>query len=176
MLHCPHPDHKDDTPSVKLNQDWWYCHGCGQTGDGYRLLALLTGQSLKSVLQRYQRNDGRKPSREVVKAVGPQALQQRVQREWSSLNRDIFERLHDVFGMWHDDVLFAEMDRMGERLDDIKSWMESSLDYLGEDEPPLVQIRKRLDAVRAEEMKYLEEQDRRLNLGQYRLPDRREEP
>ena len=43
MICCPF--HADRTPSMKLNEDYFYCFGCGATGDVIDLAARLFGLS-----------------------------------------------------------------------------------------------------------------------------------
>lgn len=43
MVCCPF--HADRTPSMKLNEDYFYCFGCGATGDVIDLTARLFGLS-----------------------------------------------------------------------------------------------------------------------------------
>ena len=43
MIRCPF--HADRTPSMKLNEDYFYCFGCGATGDVIDLAARLFGLS-----------------------------------------------------------------------------------------------------------------------------------
>ena len=43
MTRCPF--HKDHTPSMKLNDTYYYCFGCGATGDVIDLTAQLFGLS-----------------------------------------------------------------------------------------------------------------------------------
>ena len=43
MVCCPF--HNDRTPSMKLNEDYFYCFGCGATGDVIDLVARLFGLS-----------------------------------------------------------------------------------------------------------------------------------
>lgn len=43
MVCCPF--HNDRTPSMKLNEDYFYCFGCGAHGDVINLAARLFGLS-----------------------------------------------------------------------------------------------------------------------------------
>ena len=43
MVRCPF--HEDHTPSIKLNDTYYYCFGCGATGDVIDLTAQLFGLS-----------------------------------------------------------------------------------------------------------------------------------
>jgi hypothetical protein len=40
---CRCPFHNDHTPSLKLNEDYYYCFGCGATGDVIDFTARLFG-------------------------------------------------------------------------------------------------------------------------------------
>lgn len=43
LVHCPHPDHDDRTPSASINVDKkvWYCYSCGEGG---HLSGILSGR------------------------------------------------------------------------------------------------------------------------------------
>ena len=43
MVCCPF--HNDRTPSMKLNEDYFYCFGCGATGD-LRLIHIWRGRRI----------------------------------------------------------------------------------------------------------------------------------
>ncbi len=53
---CPLPDHNEKTPSFTVwpAEDRFYCFGCGRSGDGFDLIAHLSGRPLAEVLK--QRN------------------------------------------------------------------------------------------------------------------------
>ena len=48
MICCPF--HNDRTPSMKLNEDYFFCFGCGATGDVIDFTARLFGVSLKDAV------------------------------------------------------------------------------------------------------------------------------
>ena len=50
MVCCPF--HADRTPSMKLNEDYFYCFGCGATGDVIDFTARLFGISLKDAAEK----------------------------------------------------------------------------------------------------------------------------
>ena len=56
MTRCPF--HEDHTPSMKLNDTYYYCFGCGATGDVIDLTAQLFGlssfQAARTSLHRVQ--------------------------------------------------------------------------------------------------------------------------
>lgn len=43
MIRCPLPGHEDRTPSCHVNDELWFCHGCGAGGDLLELGAQLFG-------------------------------------------------------------------------------------------------------------------------------------
>ena len=56
MARCPF--HDDRHPSMKLNEDYFYCFGCGASGDVIALTAKLTGLSLGDAVQRLTEDFG----------------------------------------------------------------------------------------------------------------------
>ena len=63
MVCCPF--HNDRTPSMKLNEDYFYCFGCGATGDVIDLAARLFGLSSYDAAQKLAADFGiaeQKPS------------------------------------------------------------------------------------------------------------------
>jgi hypothetical protein len=49
---CRCPFHDDRTPSLKLNEDYYYCFGCGATGDVIDFTAQLFGLSNSEAAQK----------------------------------------------------------------------------------------------------------------------------
>ena len=63
MVCCPF--HDDRTPSMKLNEDYFYCFGCGVSGDVIDLAARLFGLSSYAAAQKLAADfgiTGQKPS------------------------------------------------------------------------------------------------------------------
>jgi hypothetical protein len=62
---CRCPFHDDHTPSLKLNEDYYYCFGCGATGDVIdftaRLLGLGNGEAAQRIAVDFGISQG-KPS------------------------------------------------------------------------------------------------------------------
>ena len=56
MVRCPF--HDDRHPSMKLNEDYFYCFGCGASGDVIALTAKLTGLSPGEAAQRLTEDFG----------------------------------------------------------------------------------------------------------------------
>ena len=59
MTCCPF--HKDMHPSMKLNEDYFYCFGCGATGDVIDFTARLFGISLKDATEKLAADFGISP-------------------------------------------------------------------------------------------------------------------
>ena len=59
MTCCPF--HKDRPPSMKLNEDYFYCFGCGATGDVIDFTARLFGISLKDAAEKLAADFGISP-------------------------------------------------------------------------------------------------------------------
>ena len=59
MACCPF--HKDRHPSLKLNEDYFFCFGCGASGDVIDFTARLFGISLKNAAQKLSADFGINP-------------------------------------------------------------------------------------------------------------------
>ena len=59
MTCCPF--HKDRHPSMKLNEDYFYCFGCGASGDVIDFTAKLFGISLKDAAKKLAEDFGIDP-------------------------------------------------------------------------------------------------------------------
>ena len=55
---CRCPFHEDRHPSMKLNERYFYCFGCGATGDVIDLVARLFGLSSFEAAQNWPRISG----------------------------------------------------------------------------------------------------------------------
>ena len=68
MTRCPF--HKDHTPSMKLNEAYYYCFGCGATGDVIDLTARLFDlsclQAARKLAQDFSLGPNKPPSGAVV--------------------------------------------------------------------------------------------------------------
>ena len=56
MACCPF--HDDKNPSMKLNEEYFYCFGCGATGDVIDLTARLYNQSPKEAAEKLAQDFG----------------------------------------------------------------------------------------------------------------------
>ena len=67
MVCCPF--HNDRTPSMKLNEDYFYCFGCGATGDVIDLAAKLFGLSSYDAAKKLAYDFGIDPDKPLAAAA-----------------------------------------------------------------------------------------------------------
>jgi DNA primase len=149
MIRCPL--HEDKQPSLKVNDDWAFCFSCGWSGDGYGLYAILIDQPVEHVLK--TRGKGGKIRKTIRSKVGRQAMRQRWQSQQRRIHNQLFERLHEVYGQEHTDVLVEEIERMSERWDDMLEQV---------DELPLREKEQKLNEFRNDELVWLDREETRL--------------
>ena len=68
---CRCPFHDDRHPSMKLNEKYFYCFGCGATGDVIDLVARLFGLSSYEAVQKLAQDFGIDPDKPPAAAVLP---------------------------------------------------------------------------------------------------------
>ena len=82
MTHCPL--HEDHTPSMKLNDTYYYCFGCGATGDVIdftaRLFDLSSFQAARKLAQDFGLSPDKPPSGAIA-LPKPPALPSNTQQE-----------------------------------------------------------------------------------------------
>ena len=94
MVCCPF--HADRTPSMKLNEDYFYCFGCGATGDVIDLAARLFDLSKYEAVQKLAADfgiSGEKPS--VLAKLKRGKTQAEAERHCFRVLRDYFGILQD---------------------------------------------------------------------------------
>ena len=94
MTCCPF--HDDRTPSMKLNEDYFYCFGCGATGDVIDLAARLFDLSKYEAVQKLAADfgiSGEKPS--VLAKLKRGKTQAEAERHCFRVLRDYFGILQD---------------------------------------------------------------------------------
>ena len=69
MVCCPF--HDDKNPSMKLNKEYFYCFGCGATGDVIDLVARLFGLSSYEAAQKLAQDFGINPDKPPAAAALP---------------------------------------------------------------------------------------------------------
>lgn len=54
MIKCPHPNHRDSSPSFQLRPDnSYHCFGCGEGGNGWIDFCMFLGNDFKSILNEF---------------------------------------------------------------------------------------------------------------------------
>ena len=94
MVCCPF--HADCTPSMKLNEDYFYCFGCGASGDVIDLAARLFGLTSLQAAQKLAADFGiaeQKPS--VLAKLKCEKTQAEAERHCFRVLRDFFGILQD---------------------------------------------------------------------------------
>ena len=94
MVCCPF--HADRTPSMKLNEDYFYCFGCGATGEVIDLAARLFDLSKYEAVQKLAADfgiSGEKPS--VLAKLKRGKTQAEAERHCFRVLRDYFGILQD---------------------------------------------------------------------------------
>ena len=94
MVCCPF--HADRTPSMKLNEDYFYCFGCGASGDVIDLAARLFDLSKYEAVQKLAADfgiSGEKPS--VLAKLKRGKTQTEAERHCFRVLRDYFGILQD---------------------------------------------------------------------------------
>lgn len=129
QMMCP-TGHDRHSPSFQLYEDTnsYYCFGCGVTGDGYGLLALLTGRSVESILRQY--GDGFVTT-ESTRGLNRHAIRESVRGLWVKATHPGFLAIRSSgLELWQRDLL---IDEYVEKLEVWRSGIESA--------PPIKQER-----------------------------------
>lgn len=90
---CRCPFHEDRHPSLKLNEDYFYCFGCGASGDVIDFVARLFGLSSYEAAQKLTWDFGIDPDKPPASALGKQkcskeAQYQRLLHDYLNLLKD----------------------------------------------------------------------------------------
>ena len=70
---CSCPFHEDRHPSMKLNERYFYCFGCGATGDVIDFVARLFGLSSFEAVQKLAQDFGIDPDKPLAATALPKA-------------------------------------------------------------------------------------------------------
>ncbi len=96
MICCPF--HEDKHPSMKLNEDFFYCFGCGATGDVIDFVAKLFGLSNYEAACKLASDFGLDPNTPTPAAIQPRSIQKSVARAFREeelfCQRVLFDYLH----------------------------------------------------------------------------------
>lgn len=94
MVCCPF--HADRTPSMKLNEDYFYCFGCGASGDVIDLAARLFGLTSLQAAQKLAADFG-------IAEQKPSVLAKlKCEKTQAEAERHCFRVLRDYFGILQD--------------------------------------------------------------------------
>lgn len=101
MTYCPF--HEDHTPSMKLNDTYYYCFGCGATGDVIDLTARLFDlsclQAVRKLAQDFGLGPDKPPSGTIALPKPPAALSDAQQEDIAYCFR-VLHDYHDLLTQW----------------------------------------------------------------------------
>lgn len=101
MTCCPF--HEDHTPSMKLNDAYYYCFGCGATGDVIdltaRLFDLSSLQAARKLVQDFDLSPDKPPSGAVALSKPPTVSSDAQQEDVSYCLR-VLHDYHDLLTRW----------------------------------------------------------------------------
>ena len=101
MTRCPF--HEDHTPSMKLNDTYYYCFGCGATGDIIDLTAQLFGLSSFQAARKLAQDFGLGPDKPPSGAVAlskPPTVSSDAQQEDVSYCLRVLHDYHGALTKW----------------------------------------------------------------------------
>ena len=101
MTRCPF--HEDHTPSMKLNDTYYYCFGCGATGDVIDLTAQLFGLSSFQAARKLTQDFGLSPDKPPSGAVAlpkPAAASSDTQQEEIFYCLRVLHDYRDLLTRW----------------------------------------------------------------------------
>ena len=101
MVRCPF--HEDHTPSMKLNDTYYYCFGCGATGDVIDLTAQLFGLSSFQAARKLAQDFGLSPNKPPSGAIAlpkPPALPSDDQQEDIAYCIRVLHNYRDLLMRW----------------------------------------------------------------------------
>lgn len=114
-LSCP--QHEDKTASLHLYDDHFYCFACGQSGDGYGLIAWYTGEPVGRVLRNL--SSGGERAKVTVKGRRLQQRQKEQRRVIAATMEPAFARIAELY-----------VDRRGDdMIDAVGRWIGMQYDY-----------------------------------------------
>ena len=101
MTRCPF--HEDHTPSMKLNDTYYYCFGCGATGDVIDLTAQLFGLSSFQAARKLSQDFGLSPDKHPSGAISlpkPPAAPSNAQPDEISYCLRVLHDYRDLLTRW----------------------------------------------------------------------------
>lgn len=140
FLNCTSRFHQDDTPSLKLYQDSFYCFGCQRSGDAFGFIAQTKHMKIGKVLKEWGEGEGRRLSSAVADETSRSKQNRLLRSSFSALSDSLAKKVHSTFGGYDTDILIREIVRLSEALDDLydkiygRGEYEDSLSAFGADE------------------------------------------
>lgn len=128
FINCPH--HAEKTPSCKVHESWYYCHGCGANGDSIGLIAAITKRPIGDVLRDYAEKSPSWHRQRTVTAV-PRIVT--VRRAYREVHTWFFKELAKRLEGAPDWLLLRCAEYWGFRFDLVKERIEAA-----ENEPALL--------------------------------------
>ena len=143
-LECP--NHSDSDPSLHLFEDSFYCFSCHKTGDGIGLIALYTGQDVRTLVA--QRGGNRPHNyRLATKGLKRHDVERSVYRRYQELHHYWFDQLQVIYAEAHDWALLRAIDLYSQMFDDLRDQLLGSGFY--EEAPAPFEADTLIDALRA---------------------------
>lgn len=163
-IECPSCG-SSQTPALHCYEDHWFCFSCGKSGDGIGLVALYTGQNVRTLVK--QRSSGKRPAR-VGPTLKPTDVHRAVKRQWREIHNWWFAKLHEIY---KDSQLWAferALDLYSDMFDQLTEEIEGWGHYMNEEplapfkaEKALREFRSHLErAVEVEEKRAKESRQR----------------
>ena len=99
MAKCPF--HPDQSPSLKLNDDYYYCFGCGATGDAIDFVARLFQISNKDAAEKIAADFGLQYDSHIPYVLPKRtATAVQIQKQRERYTYDVLVRYHRQFQEW----------------------------------------------------------------------------
>ena len=118
-LECPR--HVDKTPSLHVYEDGFYCHSCGQSGDGIGLIAWFTNMDVRQLLA--ERSGDRPHRRAATKGMKRGDVARTTLRMYRTMHNDWFKWLHDQHADAPQWLFERQLDIWCQAFDDLRDKM-----------------------------------------------------
>ncbi|KKL56244.1 hypothetical protein LCGC14_2247350 [marine sediment metagenome] len=143
-LQCPTGG--DTDPSLHVYDTSFYCFHCQKSGDGIGLIALYTGQDVRTLVA--QRGGNRHHNyRLSTKGLKRHDVERSVYRRYQELHHYWFDQLQTIYAEAHDWALLRAIDLYSQMFDDLRDQLLGSGFY--EATPSPFEADQLIDALRA---------------------------
>lgn len=129
MVRCP--QHVDNTPSLRLYDDSFFCFSCGKSGDSIGLIAWFTNQAPRDIIKRRSNYTGH-GGRIATKGLSRQDVTAAVREQYAALHHWWFRKLADAYEDTPDWLYLRAIDLWSEVFDDLTDQIKG---HNGYDEP-----------------------------------------